>query len=176
MAISRSLLTVLPVVSTSMMYRFPYSHVQCIHERAADISSSFQSNFDQQNSFRSFLDKRVPLGPRGKVLPHWYQAFFWGVAPLGVLYLTAFSSSLMLYFGHEDKLSGYEIWCAIFTAGHSLFTTWAWEGIKGTRDTSVPPERNEQALRKWLVVSLIRAAVADIPAWICAVMIVVNAI
>lgn len=118
----------------------------------------------------------MPLGPRGKVLPHWYQAFFWGVAPLGVLYLTAFSSSLMLYFGPEDKRSGYEIWCAIFMAGHTLFSALAWEGIKGTRDASLPPERNEKALRKWLVVSLTRAVVADIPAWICAVLIVVYSI
>lgn len=90
------------------------------------------------------------------------------------MYLSAFTASLALHFRYKDQRSGYEIWCVIFTAGHTLFMSWAWEGIKCTADTSVSPELNEQALRKWLVISLIRLAVADLPAWICAVLIVLH--
>jgi len=133
-----------------------------------------QSNLDQQSAFRSFLHARVPVGPRGRVLPHWYQAFFYpGVPLLGALYAAGFLASLAVYYypaGGDGGHGPYYGWCAFLTAAHGAFMPWAWEGVKGVRDAAAPPRRNEAALRKWLVVSLVRAFVADGPAWVCAVL------
>jgi len=113
-------------------------------------------------------------GNNKKVLPLWYQALFLPqVTQLGVIYATGIATSLRLSLVLAEsypQASSWYLWTAVATAAHSVFTHWAWEGLKGFSDDKASPDRNEAALRGWLRVSLVRLVVTEIPAWLCAVL------